>query len=167
MPKIIENLREQLLAEAKRQIDEHGYKNTTVRSVANGCGVAVGTVYNYFKSKDMLIASFILADWMECLGSIAQHPKDDRRAYLKFIHSSLCNFTYKHNALFSDKEAAKVFQLSFSARHKQLRAQLAEQIMHIAKDGFLAEYVAEAMLCWTMAGRSFDEIYPLLPEKIK
>ena len=32
----------------------------TVRSVAAGCGVAVGTVYNYFSSKDMLIAAFML-----------------------------------------------------------------------------------------------------------
>ncbi|MBQ7326786.1 MAG: TetR/AcrR family transcriptional regulator [Clostridia bacterium] len=167
MPKIIENLREQLLAETKRQIDERGYGSTTVRSVANGCGVAVGTVYNYFKSKDMLIASFILKDWMDCLNEISEHQKSDRREYLEFIHRSLLDFADKHIALFSDKDAARVFQLSFSVRHKQLRAQLAEQIMPIANDGFLAEYVAEAMLCWTMAGRSFDEIYPLLPEKIK
>ena len=50
MPKIIENLRSQRLSEAKKQISERGYKNTTIRSVASGCGVAVGTVYNYFKS---------------------------------------------------------------------------------------------------------------------
>ncbi len=167
MPKIIENLRDQLLSEAKRQIDERGYGNTTVRSVANGCGVAVGTVYNYFKSKDMLIASFILNDWMVCLASISEHPKTDRRAYLEYIYTSLCDFADKHMSLFSDKDAAKVFQLSFSVRHKQLRAQLAEQIAPIADDGFLAEYVAEAMLCWTMAGKSFSDIYPLLPEQIK
>ena len=64
MPKIIENIREALLVEAKRQIAERGYQNTTIRSVAKECGVAVGTVYNYFKSKDMLIASFILEDWI-------------------------------------------------------------------------------------------------------
>ena len=76
MPKIIENLREELLAEAKKQIAERGYKNTTIRSVAAECGIAVGTVYNYFKSKDMLIASFILVDWLECVRSIAAQPKD-------------------------------------------------------------------------------------------
>ena len=68
MPKIIENVRHQLLTEAKRQISERGYKSTTIRSVAAECGVAVGTVYNYFKSKDILIASFILED--ACLESI-------------------------------------------------------------------------------------------------
>ncbi len=48
MPKIIENLRERLLAEAKRQVMESGYANTTVRSIAKACGVGTGTVYNYF-----------------------------------------------------------------------------------------------------------------------
>ncbi len=167
MPKIIENLREQLLTEAKRQIAERGYQSMTVRSVAQGCGVAVGTVYNYFKSKDMLIASFILQDWIDCLNGISEQEKGDKRAYLEFIHKSLCDFAAKHDCVFSDKEAERAFQLSFSARHKKLRAQLAEQIMPIAADAFLAEYVAESMLCWTMAGKSFADIYSLLPEKIK
>ena len=67
MPKIIENVREQLLCEAKRQIEKNGYAKTTVRSVALSCGIGVGTVYNYFKSKDMLIASFMAEDWLSCL----------------------------------------------------------------------------------------------------
>ena len=50
MPKIIANVREQIIEVAKRQIEELGYENTTIRSVAKGCGIAVGTVYNYFSS---------------------------------------------------------------------------------------------------------------------
>ena len=34
MPKILEKVREQLLAEAERQIAERGYARTTIRSVA-------------------------------------------------------------------------------------------------------------------------------------
>lgn len=167
MPKIIENVREQLLAEAKKQIAEQGYRNTTIRSVAGGCGIAVGTVYNYFKSKDMLIASFILEDWLICVRRIDARPKENPREYLEFIHNSLKEFAEKHVALFADREAAKVFYTAFSERHRQLRAQLAELILPVAKESFTAEYVAEAMLTWTMAGKSFDEIYQLLPERIK
>ena len=45
MPKIIENLEDRLIQEARRQIAESGYGATTIRSVAKGCGVGVGTVY--------------------------------------------------------------------------------------------------------------------------
>lgn len=167
MPKIIENVRQQLLTEAKRQITEVGYKSTTIRSVATACKVAVGTVYNYFKSKDILIASFILEDWLLCLSSIGEYPKEDKKDYLSFIHSSLNGFVGKYTKLFSDRDAAQVFGIAFSERHRQLRAQLAELIRPITDGDFSAEYIAESMLTWTMAGRSFAEIYPLLPEQIK
>lgn len=50
MPKIIKNLESKLIAEAQKQILAQGYGAVTIRSVANACGVGVGTVYNYFSS---------------------------------------------------------------------------------------------------------------------
>ena len=55
MPKIIENLREKLVLEARHQVEELGYGALTIRSVAAACGVGVGTVYNYFPSKEAFI----------------------------------------------------------------------------------------------------------------
>ena len=60
MPKIIENLENRLMEEAKKQIQEAGYGAMTIRSVAAGCGVGVGTVYNYFSAKEELIAASLL-----------------------------------------------------------------------------------------------------------
>ena len=44
MPKIIQNLENRLIEEAKKQIRESGYGALTIRSVAKACGVGVGTV---------------------------------------------------------------------------------------------------------------------------
>ena len=169
MPKIIENVREMLMAEAKAQIATQGYKNTTIRSVATGCNIAVGTVYNYFKSKDILIASFVLQDWLDVVKAISEYPKESRKDYLEYIHHSLKKFGNSYNKLFSDKDARATFGSVFSERHNQLRSQLAKLVLPICRgdDMFLAEYVAEALLIWTMAGKSFESIYALLPEQIK
>ncbi|MBQ3049360.1 MAG: TetR/AcrR family transcriptional regulator [Oscillospiraceae bacterium] len=173
MPKIIENVREQLLAEAKKQIAERGYANTTIRSVAGECGLAVGTVYNYFKSKEMLIASFMAEDWLECIKDIKNTPTDDPTAYLHSIYYALRSFEERYSTLFSDADAKKVFSSVFSQRHKQLRDQIAAFVLPLCQDAaeaspeFLSQFVAESLLTWTVTGVPFEELCPLLLKTIK
>lgn len=170
MPKILENMRQQLLAEARRQIIERGYGKTTIRSVAAGCSVAVGTVYNYFPSKDMLIASFVAEDWKRCLDAISAYATTDAEAYLMYICDTLRGFADLHSMLFTDADAAKVFSAVSSQRHSQLRSQLAERIEPILCEGvdreFLAQFIAEALLTWTMAKTPFDRLYAVIRKLI-
>ena len=173
MPKIIDNVREQLLAVAKRQVTERGYAKTTIRSVAGECGLAVGTVYNYFSSKDMLIASFMVVDWLDCIRRAAESPSTDAEQRLRAIYDALLRFSDKYNALFADSDAHKAFSGVFSDRHKQLRSQLAELILPVCEScgsddsAFLSEFIAEALLSWTMAGVDFDTVSKPLMKLIK
>lgn len=167
MPKIIENLREQILSETERQIIERGYANTTIRSVAAGCGIAVGTVYNYFGSKDMLVAAFMMKNWQECVKAVEEHGTANRRDYLEFIYNTLLAFENRHRALFSDKDAALIFIANITERHVMLRTQVADLIYPLTDNEFAAEFVAEAMLCWSLSNKDFTDIYPLLPQVVK
>ena len=170
MPKIIENVREQLLAVAKKQIEERGYANTTIRSVAGECGLAVGTVYNYFKSKDMLIATFVVEDWNSYLSDIRKARLSDPEATLRTIYNTLIDFSEQHASLFRDPDAAKVYTAVFSERHKTLRSQIAEIISPLCPEGngeFTAEFVAESLLTWTVAGKDFDSIFNVLKKILK
>jgi AcrR family transcriptional regulator len=170
MPKIIENVREQLLCVAKKQIEERGYANTTIRSVAGECGLAVGTVYNYFKSKDMLIATFVVEDWNSYLSDIRSAKFSDPQQTLHNIYDALIHFSEKHKSLFSDPEAAKVYSAVFSERHKTLRGQISEivaPLCHAENGEFTAEFVAESLLTWTVAGKDFDSIFNILKKILK
>ncbi len=166
MPKILTNVQNDLLEEAKRQISENGYCATTIRSVAKACGLAVGTVYNYFPSKDMLIATFMAKDWAECLKSVKTYPEHSAFEVLESLYKVLIDFSERHQALFSDESAMKVFSTVFSQRHKQLRAQLAQFILPMCKNkensGFLAEFIAESLLSWTVSGESFENQYAII-----
>ena len=167
MPKIIENLKDRLIAEAEKQIEESGYGAVTIRSVAKACGVGVGTVYNYFPSKDMLIATFMLEDWQECLVRMAEAPAD-AEGLLSHMYTALREFADRHSALFRDANAAKVFVSVFTERHKLLRTQLAQVVMPVChrdtaeEQAFLAEFIAESLLSWTMAGEDFRRFAPVL-----
>ena len=98
MPKIIENARGMLMDEAKRQIQENGYESVTIRSIAKGCSLGLGTFYNYFKSKDMLIASFLLEDWQQRIAKITEvsQKESDPMAVIKFIYDELKEFMERH-----------------------------------------------------------------------
>ena len=160
MPKIIEDLEEKLLAEARRQIEESGYGAMTVRSVAKSCGVGVGTVYNYFPSKDDLVATYMLADWKTCIAAIeaVSTYSDSHKNVVRCIHDQLLRYAQRHAALFRDEAAAAGFAGAFGPRHARLRQQLAAPLRKFCDSDFAAEFIAESLLTWTMAGKSLDEI---------
>ena len=164
MPKIIENLPQKLMEEARRQIRQEGYSAMTIRSVAKGCGVSVGTVYNYYPSKDALVAAFILADWQEFTGGVNLLSKESTSVLpvLEGIHAGLIRFASAHGSVFQDATAAAVYAGSFNRYHGLLRSQLAAPLQKFCPDDFTAEFVAEAMLTWTAAGKSLEEIRSLV-----
>ena len=170
MPKILESMREQLLTEARRQIESRGYAKTTIRSVAAGCGIAVGTVYNYFPSKEMLIATFLSEDWRACIAPIAEDVEDDAKTYLKRIYDAIRSFTDTYRSLFSDDEAKIAYYAAFSQRHGQLRKQIAALILPVCGEQpdrvFLSEFIAEALLTWTREEKPFEDIYTLMQKLI-
>ena len=164
MPKIIENLDQRLLAEARKQIEESGYSAVTIRSVAKGCGVGVGTVYNYFTSKDDLVASFMAADWMICLNAITETSENttDAMPVLRCIYDQLCIFIKQHHSIIHDQGAAAGFAGSFSKYHGMLRGQLAGPLQKFCDSSFTADFIAESMLVWTMDGKEFEQLFQVI-----
>ena len=126
--------------------------------------MGVGTVYNYFASKDALVASWLLLDWKECIAAIraAGRDSDDAVPVVRCIYDQLQQFALRHQTLFQDAAAAEGFAGSFSQYHSLLRQQLAEPLEAFCSDGFAAQFIAEALLTWTMAGKPFDEIYGMI-----
>ena len=164
MPKIIENLESRLLDEAKKQLFDSGYGALTIRSVAKDCGVGVGTVYNYFASKDDMIAMIMLRDMDLTLTVIQEtvNHSDSVRTMLQCTYDQLVKFAREHSGMFRDKVEAAAFLGSFHVYQEDLRKQIAQILRNHCESDFSAEFVAEAMLTWTMAKKSFDEIYGMI-----
>lgn len=164
MPKIIENLENRLIEEAKKQIEEFGYGAMTIRSVAKACGVGVGTVYNYFSSKEELVATNLLEDWKRCIAAIqaVSTDSDHVRPVTLCIYDQLVSFSNRHMTIFRDEAAAASFAGSFGKYHGILRSQLAQPLRPFCESDFAADFTAEALLTWTIAGKPFDEIYGIM-----
>ena len=164
MPKIIENLENRLIEEARKQIEASGYGTMTIRSVAKACGVGVGTVYNYFDSKEALIAAFLLEDWNGCIAAVrnASDDSDAPRPVAACMYDQLISFARRHQTIFCDQAAAAIFAGSLGQYHQILRSQLAQPLRKFCAGDFAADFIAESLLTWTMAGKPFDEIYSMI-----
>ena len=164
MPKKIINLESRLLEEARKQTAENGYGATTIRSVATACGVGVGTVYNYFESKEELVASFMLADWKRCVDTInaVSAYSDGPLPVVRCICDQLIAYSRQYESIFRDEAASSAFSGFFSRYHAVLRGQLSEPLRKFCSDDFTSQFIAEALLTWTTAGKSCEEIYGII-----
>ena len=95
MPKIIdhEKRRAELAATAVAIFAQHGFEETAMRDIAEAAGVAKGSLYRYFKSKDDLL-SYITQDLVaafdrstrETITSIDDPEEKLRRFVGEFVH---------------------------------------------------------------------------------
>lgn len=170
MPKIIKNAEALILKEARRQVMEEGYSSVTVRSVAEACHMAVGTIYNYYRSKEMLVAGFMLEDWKVCLGEMRQAAAAAASPgeLLGGILEGLRGFIRSHEAVFRDPAAGQSSAVIFPSQHALLRSQLEELLREPCRrlsshfTDFLPAFLAESLLDWAGTEISFDTVYAVL-----
>lgn len=78
IPKIIENIRGDIMRCAEIILKTDGYDAMSVRRIAHECKTAVGTIYNYFDGKDDLVANIILKDWLDVVGGMTELVKSSK-----------------------------------------------------------------------------------------
>lgn len=170
MPKIIDNVKAEILKEAKRQLFESGYASMTLRSVAKSCHVAVGTIYNYYPSKELLVATFILEDWLPIASDLHSKCKscDHVVTACHYIYDGLLKLGEEYKALFIQDAAIKTVSTIFPQQHRKLRKQIAEMLEVTCRrqkkrySEFLPEFLAESLLAWSSEKRDFSDLEIIL-----
>jgi AcrR family transcriptional regulator len=86
-PKII-GAEEIILKTGKEHLLSKGMKRFSTTEIARECGVATGTVYNYYGSKANLIKCIIENDWDKMLASLEENMSPEKTRYenTKYIY---------------------------------------------------------------------------------
>lgn len=167
MPKVIENLKENILRCAKAALLSRGYGELSIRGVAKECGIAVGTVYNYFPSKEMLAASVILEDWLAALegmrGGCA--AADGAETALTVLYRGVEDFYNIYRSVWTAFTFSGTERSVNETRHDLLVRQLADCILPVllrvdARDAAdTALFFAEnALLCAGGSALTFEQL---------
>ena len=170
MPKIISCTKEDILAEAKKQAMENGYSGFSIKSIASSCKVAVGTIYNYFPSKDMLVASFILADWVSLLDKMKEELSGDANKGIdgiRRIYEELVAFNESYRFIFNDRAMILKPRYSMPDKHKLMKNQIAELICVASDvDGDTATFVADVLLMFSVDATEYENIEKFIKKLI-
>jgi AcrR family transcriptional regulator len=126
MPKLIENAKELILETSEKLLFEVGYKGFNIREVANRCGIATGTIFNYFASKEMLIASIIANDWADYLENIKRECSlaSDITSGVSDIYKGIEAFSNKYESIWMGYSGDIIGR--FGEYHLTLRGQIAD-----------------------------------------
>ena len=153
MPKIIENLRERIIAAARAVLADNGYGALSMRALARACDVAPGTIYNYFRNKDEIVATLALADWRDTLDRMNATAKgaSDLEQGLSSLCDELNTFTAAYRPTWEQYESGRA--ASYLTRyHRTLREQVAGPVRTVVERAGrnelapIADVLAEALL---------------------
>jgi len=170
MPKVLENVKDKLMQQAKKQVLENGYSATSIRSVAKACGIAAGTVYNYFPSKDLMVASFMSADWHLSVAAMKtkSQTEQDPLKVLQIIYQELCSFIEIYQGVFRDSGSIASFSSFGPGKHSLLVNQLVEIVKPSCnnkskdKSTDISEFLIETLLMWTMQQKPFADYIKII-----
>ncbi|MDO5449152.1 MAG: TetR/AcrR family transcriptional regulator [Clostridia bacterium] len=154
MPKIIADLENTIIEEAKKQLFEKGYTHMTMRSVSEACGIAVGTVYNYYKSKDMLVADIMLVDWIEIISEVKKSclKAADIHEAFKYLYDGVVKFSDKYSSVWEQYGKNISVRQNMPDRFEVLIKQLSEILgevlvrCHDEKDDYMSIFLAEVII---------------------
>ena len=91
--RITRQRQEQILEAARRVFSRLGFDRATVPDVAMEAGIAVGTIYNYYRSKRTLLIAIIARYLIEPFTQIARRtPKGDETSYISALMKDRLDF---------------------------------------------------------------------------
>ncbi|MEC9490333.1 MAG: TetR/AcrR family transcriptional regulator [Halanaerobiales bacterium] len=82
MPKIIENLDEEIAKTALELFKNNPYQNVSMRKIASEVGIAVGTLYNYYPNKWELYIEVFEESWRKTYEILKNNCRELDKDYL-------------------------------------------------------------------------------------
>ncbi len=161
-----------ILEAARKRFEASGYRRSTIADIARDAGVAVGTVYRYFESKEEVFVAVIRqvnADWIERAREALARPGRPLERLLRLVQMSL-EFS-RENALLDAirrGDTEMILAPLLEPLEEYMRKQNVAMIAEVARDAIEAGEMREmdpekiALLWFHMGTALFEQReYPM------
>ncbi|MCQ2489073.1 MAG: TetR/AcrR family transcriptional regulator [Clostridia bacterium] len=171
MPKVIKDLDKKIIEVATKQLFEKGYAKMTMRSISDECGIAVGTLYNYYKSKDVIVADVMLVDWSSMIKSVSSSCLTAASIHdaFKYLYDGVISFSDKYTPVWHEYGNEVSIRQKMPDKFDLLTSQLAgilNEVLvrcHDEKDEFISVFLAEVILnAATKHGLEYSDVSRVL-----
>ena len=134
---------------------EKGYDATSIEEITATVGVAKGTLYYHFSSKEEMINVYFYHQWLLILSRIKKRLESDNKV-LMIINDELS--IYKNNNLefFQDDANLEKFLAVLKCYEPSIMSQLSDLVLplclnsYIEDKQFMAETVVESIIHWVI-----------------
>lgn len=136
---------EEILSTCRQIVSQESLKALNMRHVAEVQGIALGSLYHYFPSKEEMITSVVESVWLDIFHMQEDHTSATFPAYVQWLYQCVKdskknypNFSMAHSMSFasSAKPEAKATMMRCFTQLKQGLTQALENDKHVKKDAF-------------------------------
>lgn len=148
--------KEQILNISRELIKRKGFNSINIRTIAESCNIAIGSIYNYFNSKEELTISIIGSIWLDIF-----HPSniclqcDSFTEAIDIIFKSIekgnkeyPNFFLMHSTILFGKNKTKGISMMNNIK-AHIREGLYKNLMNdknVRKDAFNESFTADKFI---------------------
>lgn len=152
-----DTLRDTLLSLSRQIADEEGIEAVNIRSIAKKAGVATGTVYNYFASKDEILLALTEEYWKQTLhdmkGAIAADSFCGQLQEIFIFLKERIEYSAGKlmNSLGNVEKAGQARMVSMQSALEKALVQCMEQDADVRKDIWNETFTKEQFVRFIMA----------------
>lgn len=146
---------EELLATCRQIVSKESLKALSMRHVAEVQGIALGSLYHYFPSKEEMITTVVESVWLDIFHLREAHSFASFPAYVQWLYQCVKdskknypNFSMAHSMSFaaSAKPEAKATMMRCFTQLKQGLSQALDADSKIRKDAFNAAFTKKEFI---------------------
>ena len=135
MPKLLPNLEESFLEHARQILCSEGYAALSIRRLAAECQTATGTVYNYYRNKDELVARVMMTDWRMAMRQmeLSAQTAGTLEEGMGEMYRAIAAFVMLYQSAWSQYAQTGGSGGAIASHHAQLREQIAHRLCELAE----------------------------------